>query len=398
MLICSLTASKAEDANNGICLCNSALHSAEAWLCQEEARGLHHGVQERGPDFWVSYTTHIYSLLTTLTLLCFTQSNAHSDQRCPGVSSHRSPLIPPVYPSSEGLDLLKGQTGRWLQVSWGFWFQVNFLFMYLTGDKFLDCKTYVFFLISFTYQKVVEYELWKSTSTFYGHCRGQQPYKPSAVVFHEHQDNLLPKLDEELRCLKKPRLTSSKYHQYPSVSKHFCGNRIFNNSTVCNIALATYVQYLMILSACITLCTICKFIKSIFPRNHRNPHPACLHFAHSCSGAWCLVHWCLSYLVRPGFCRFVDSKSCWRHLFHILVLQNARCCMMKYLQSQSHKTIVDSVYLGAQLRVWYAILENHIPLTLSSDVSGLFQFAEHHLLSLECQLSIELIISKWYYI
>ena len=73
------------------------------------------------------------------------------------------------------------------------------------------------FFISFTYQKVVEYELWKSTSTFYGHCCGQQPYKPSAVVFHEHQDNLLPKLDEELR-LKKPRLTSSKYHQYPSVS------------------------------------------------------------------------------------------------------------------------------------------------------------------------------------
>lgn len=68
--------------------------------------------------------------------------------------------------------------------------------------------------------------------------------------------------------------------------------------------------------------------------------------------------------------------------------------MMKYLQSQSHKTIVDSVYLGAQLRVWDAILENHIPLTLSSDVSGLFQFAEHHLLSLECQLSIELIISN----
>ena len=36
MLICSLTASKAEDADNGICLCNSALHSAEAWLCQAE--------------------------------------------------------------------------------------------------------------------------------------------------------------------------------------------------------------------------------------------------------------------------------------------------------------------------------------------------------------------------
>ena len=73
-----------------------------------------------------------------------------------------------------------------------------------------------------------------------------------------------------------------------SISQHFCGTRIFNNSTVCNIALATYVQYLMILSACITLCTICKFITSIFPRNPRNPHPACLHFAHSCSGAWCI--------------------------------------------------------------------------------------------------------------
>lgn len=82
--------------------------------------------------------------------------------------------------------------------------------MYLTGDKFLDCKTYGIFFISFTYQKVVEYELWKSTSTFYGHCCGQQPYKPSAVVFHEHQDNLLPKLDEELRCLKIPSVSISQ--------------------------------------------------------------------------------------------------------------------------------------------------------------------------------------------
>lgn len=74
----------------------------------------------KGP--WFLSVLHYSHLLTTH----YTNFTMLYSVKCPFWSSkvsrslqpkHRSPLIPPVYPSSEGLDLLKGQTGRWLQVS-----------------------------------------------------------------------------------------------------------------------------------------------------------------------------------------------------------------------------------------------------------------------------------------